>query len=136
MKAKTAPAPFAAQADELGALRKEYEILIAPFKLKKPRMEALERELREACPAAADEAWTAHGHAFDVILGPRADWRIVNVPKLIKAIGQKAFNAFATVALKDLEAHPAITADTMAAVVHKERVGPRTLKTVEKGTAA
>lgn len=129
-----APAPYAALADELGSLKKEFALLITPFALKKPRMEALEKQLREACPAAPDAGWTAHGVAFDVILGKCADWRIVNNTKLIKAIGQKAFNAFATVSLKELEAHPAVSADTLAAVVHKERVGPRTLKTVEKGS--
>lgn len=133
----TAKSPdYAAIADELGTLKKEYALLIAPFALKKPRLEALEKQLREACPVAADAEWTVKGSHFDVILGPKADWRIVSVQKLIKAIGQKAFNAFATVSLKDLEAHPAVSADTLATVVHKERIGPRTLKTVEKGTAA
>ncbi len=134
--AARAPAPYAALADELGALKKEYALLIAPFALKKPRMEALEKQLRDACPVAADAEWTAHGLRFDVILGQRAEWRIVNITKLIKAIGQKAFNAFATVSLKDLEAHPAVSADTLATIIQKNRVGPRTLKTVEKGTAA
>lgn len=140
MPAKAAaksPAPnFAALADELGQLKKEHNLLLAPFALKKPRMEAIEKQLREACPVAADAEWTVKGTKFDVILGPRADTRIVNVLKLIKAIGQKAFNAFATVSLKDLESHPAISADILASIVHKERVGPRTLKTVEKGIAA
>jgi hypothetical protein len=130
------PDPNAALADELGSLKKEYALLIAPFALKKPRMEALEKQLREACPVAPDAEWTAHGAAFEVILGKCAEWRIVNTQKLIKAIGQKAFNAFASVSLKDLEAHPAVSADTLDAVVAKKRIGPRTLKTVEKGTAA
>ena len=127
---------YSALADELGSLKKEYALLIAPFTLKKPRMEAIEKQLREACPAAADTEWIVKGAHFDVILGPRAENRIVGIAKLIKAIGQKAFNAFATVSLKDLEAHPAISADTLSAIIHKERVGPRTLKTIEKGTAA
>lgn len=135
-KATPAPTPLAALVDELGDLKKEYSLLIAPFALKKPRMEALEEQLRKACTASADAEWTVKGTRFDVILGKRAEWRIVGINKLIKAIGQKAFNAFATVSLKDLEAHPAISADTLATIVHKERVGPRTLKTVEKGTAA
>ncbi len=132
----TAPAPYAALADELGALKKELALLVAPFMLKKPRMEALEKQLREACPVAADAEWTVRGSRFDVILGPRAEFRIVCIGKLIKAIGQKAFNAFATVSLKDLESHPAISADTLATIVQKNRIGPRTLKTVEKGSAA
>lgn len=138
MHAKATPAPtrLAALVDELGDLEKEYSLLIAPFALKKPRMEALEAQLRAACTASADAEWTVKGTRFDVILGKRADYRVINITKLIKAIGQKAFNAFATVSLKDLEAHPAISADTLATIVHKERVGPRTLKTVEKGTAA
>src|ERR1035437_9800200 len=119
----TAPAPYAALADELGALKKEYSLLVAPFALKKPRMEAIEKLLRDACPVAADAEWTVTGSRFHVILGPRAEYRIVSVLKLIKAIGQKAFNAFATVSLKDLESHPAISADTLATIVHKERIG-------------
>lgn len=131
-KATTAPDPHAALADELGALKKEYAILIAPFALKKPRMEALEQQLRDACTADADEEWTVHGARFSVTLGKRAEWRIVNIPKTIKAIGQKIFNTFATVTIKDLELR--LTADTVADIVHKERVGPRTLKTIEKGS--
>lgn len=133
----TAKAPdYSALADELGDLKKEYALLIAPFALKKPRMEALEAQLREACPVGPADEWTVKGARFDVILGKRAEYRIVDITKLIKAIGQKVFNSFATVSLKDLEAHPAVTADTVSAVIHKSRVGPRTLKTVEKGTPA
>lgn len=51
----TAPAPYAALADELGSLKKEYALLIAPFALKKPRMEAIEKQLREACPAKPED---------------------------------------------------------------------------------
>lgn len=130
----TAPVPYAALADELGQLKKEQNLLLAPFALKKPRMEALEQQLRDACTVAADAEWTVHGAHFDVILGKRAEWRIVDIAKTIKAVGQKIFNSFATVSIKDLELR--LTADTVAACVHKERVGPRTLKTVEKGTAA
>lgn len=135
MPAKSAPNSLALIADELGALEKEYAVLIAPFKLKMPRLESLRKQLREACPVAKDKEWSIEGERFRVELGPRADWRIVDVAKLIKAIGQKAFNAFASVSLKDLETHPAVSPDVMRAVVSKDRVGPRTIKTFEKGVA-
>jgi hypothetical protein len=139
MPAKPAPAkkttPLADLVDELGALEKEYAIILAPFKMKLPRLEALRKELREACPVAKDKEWSIDGERFRVELSPRADWRIVDVAKLIKAIGQKAFNAFASVSLKDLEAHPAVSADILRAVVTKDRIGPRTIKTFEKGSA-
>jgi hypothetical protein len=130
----TAPAPYAALADELGQLKKEQNLLLAPFALKKPRMEALEKQLRDACPVEADEEWIVCGSRFNVLLGPRAEFRIVDIAKTIKAVGQKIFNTFATVSLKDLELR--LSADTLGTLVHKERIGPRTLKTVEKGTAA
>lgn len=130
---KTATPPLAAYADELGLLEKELALAMAPFEMKLPRIKALKELLQEACPVAGDKEWIVEGARFGVKLGPRADFRIVSVMKLIKAIGQKAFNAFATVSLKELESHPAISADILATVIHKERVGPRKLSTFEKG---
>lgn len=129
---KTAPLPsLADMADELGTLEHEYEVLMAPFKLKMPRLEALRKTLRLACPAAPDQSWTVVGKKFNVELGPQASWRSVDVPKLFKLIGAKLFVKLAKVTLGDLE--DAVDPKVLEAVVSKAPTGPRTIKTYEKG---
>ena len=73
-------------ADKLGALEKEYALLIAPFEKKMPRMKALKELMQAACPAGAraDKEWIVEGTRFGVKLGPCANQRIINIAALVK----------------------------------------------------
>jgi hypothetical protein len=120
-------------ADELGALKKEYALLIAPFEKKLPRMNALQKAMQDACPAHPDQEWVVEGARFGVRLGPRANQRTVNIVALVKKIGAAAFAKFATCTLGALEEH--VGADVVKAVVTSAQTGPRKLSTFEKGAA-
>jgi hypothetical protein len=119
----------ALMADELGSLEKE----MAPFAQKLARIEELRKALRAACPAPADIPWTCMGTKFVAMLGPQAMQRTISFGGVVKAIGAKAYAAFATCTLKALEENcePAV----VAAVVSSGATGPRSLKTYEKGSA-
>jgi hypothetical protein len=129
--AKSAPHPLAAKADELGALKKEFAQLIAPFEFKQKRLDELTKEFREACAAGDAEEWRICGARFDVVLTARARWRIVNVAKLAKLIKVPALLKIVNVTIAAIEA--ACTPEVVAAVVTQDHTGPRTLKTIEKG---
>jgi hypothetical protein len=127
---KITPA-LAAAADELGALEKEYAILLAPFEAKLPRMKALKEMLQEACPAAAEKEWTVEGKHFGVKLGPCAQERTIDFKKLVKIVGASVFATFATCTLGNLD--KAVEEKVIAAVVTTAPTGPRKLSTFEKG---
>lgn len=122
-------------ADELGALEKEYALLVAPFEKKMPRMKALKEAMQAACPAGTlpDKEWIVEGARFGVKLGPCANQRIVNYVALVKKISAAAFAKFATCTLGALEEH--VSPDVMKAVVTSAQTGPRKLSTFEKGSA-
>jgi predicted secreted protein len=122
--------PFGAIADELGALEKE----MAPYAQKLARIEQLRKSLRNGCEKAPDQEWKIEGARFIALLGPRANQSSIKFSEVVKAIGAKAYAAFATCTLKDLEAN--VTPVVMAAVLSSGRTGPRTLKTFERGGAA
>lgn len=121
-------------ADELGALEKEYALLIAPFEKKMPRMKALQKAMQDACKAPAGKEWIVEGARFGVRLGPCANQRAINIAALIKKIGAAAFAKFATCTLGALEQHAGV--DVVSAVVTSAQTGPRKLSTFEKGAAA
>ncbi len=126
-KPKTAPdSPFAALADELGALEKE----MLPHAPKLARIDQLRKSLREACTVGAGMPWTVYGERFFATLGPKASERKINFPALIRRIGAGRFSRFATCTLKLLEAH--VDVATVAAVITVEATGARPLKTFEK----
>ncbi len=129
--AKIALPTLAEMADELGALEKEYAIMSAPFEMKLPRMNALKEALQEACPARPTEEWKVEGTRFGVRLGPCANQRSINIPKLIKAVGAAVFAKFATCTLKALE--ESVAPEIVDQVVKSEASGPRKLSTFEKG---
>jgi hypothetical protein len=134
-KSKAAPEPTLAQlADELGTLKKEWEVLTAPFALKKPRLEALEKKFRALCPAAENAEWRVQGARFEVVLSPRALWRSVDIPKLFKLVKAAAFLRIASVTLAALDAECA--PEVVTQVVSQRNSGPRTLRAYEKGAAA
>jgi hypothetical protein len=129
--AKSKPAPlseFAPLADELGSLEKE----MAPHAQKLSRIEALKKALRTACTAKPGDQWTVDGARFIAVLGPCANKRIIDFPRLVKAIGAGVFAKFATCTLTDIEEH--VPPTVAAAVVSQEAAGSRSLKTFEKGT--
>lgn len=128
--AKAPASQFAPLADELGALEKE----MAPFAQKISRIEALRKALRAGCPAKDAEPWTVDGAHFVAVLGPRALERKCDFAALVKAIGAKAFAAFATCTLGALETN--VTPAIVASVVDSKATGFRPLKTFEKGIAA
>ncbi len=121
------PAELAAMADELGALEKE----MAPHAQKLARIDLLKKQIRAACPVSPDKQWTLTGNRFLVMLNPCAMERSIDILKLVRLVGAKAFATFATCTLKALEAAnpPAV----IAAVVTTEQTGSRSLKTFEKG---
>ncbi len=135
---KAARHPLADKADELGALKKELEICLAPFTFKQKRLDELSKEFREACETTyktkPEEDWRICGMHFDVILTARARWRSVNIAKLAKLIKIPALLKIASVTLAALEG--ACTAEVIDQVVTQNHTGPRTLKTIEKGVAA
>lgn len=118
-------------ADELGALQKEYDLAIAPYEKKLPRIKALKAALQEACPAKPDKEWIVEGARFGVRLGPCANERSIDFVKLVKKIGAAAFAKFATCTLGALEAH--VEPGLVAEIVSSAASGPRKLSTFEKG---
>ena len=125
--AKAAVSEFAPLADELGALEKE----MAPFKQKLARIEALKESARAGCPVAPTLPWTVEGERFIASLGACANQRVIDIPRLVKAIGAGVYAKFATCSLEALKkcVAPAI----VAAVVSSKEIGSRSLKTFEKG---
>lgn len=129
--AKKAASPlsqFQLLADELGALEKE----MAPFMPKLSRIEAIKKALRAACPVKPDQPWTVTGSRFIAALGPCATERVVDIPKLVKAIGAAVFAKFGRCTLKDLEAN--VPGEIAVEVVTAKATGSRTLRTFEKET--
>lgn len=107
---------------------------MAPHAAKLKRIELLRKSLRASCNAPATESWTVTGSKFIALLGPRAMERSIDFRELVKAVGAKAYAAFATCTLKSLEenAAPAI----VARVVTSEATGTRPLECFEKDAAA
>lgn len=135
--AKSAPArsaeetALAADIDELGALEKEF----APLRAKLGRIEFLRTSIRARFDSkAASERFMPEGERFTLAIGERGNVSVVSIGKLIKAITAAKFAKFATTTLKALEAN--VTPDVYASVVTVEQLGPRSLKTYEKGKPA
>lgn len=117
-----------AEIDELGALEKEF----APLRPKLARIELLRKSIRERYAASpAEKDFTAEGVRFMVAVGPRANESVINYPKLLKAIGAKLFCSIAKTTLKALEEN--VACGVRADVITIEAVGPRSLKTFERG---
>lgn len=117
-----------AEVDELGALEKEF----APLRPKLARIELLRASVRarfDASPAA--ETFEAAGARFVVVVGARANQSTIDIAKLVKAIGAKAFTVFARATLTDLEKH--VDCGVRADVVTMAQTGARSLKTFERG---
>jgi hypothetical protein len=104
---------------------------MAPHAQKLARIELLRKTLRSACPVEADQEWSVVGSRYTMLMGACANQRSISFGGLVKAIGAKAYAAFATCTLKSLEEH--CTPAVIAAVVSSGATGPRTLKTFEKG---
>jgi hypothetical protein len=122
---------FAAEVDELGALEKEF----APLRPKLARIELLRSAIRaryDDSPAATP--FTAEGAHYSILIGARGNVSTINVLKLIKAIGLKAFASFATVTLTALKTH--VACGVVATVVSVAAEGQRSLKTFEKGSTS
>jgi hypothetical protein len=129
VKAVAAAMPHVAEVDELGELEKEF----APLRPKLARLEALRAAVRrryDDSPAA--RSFTARGDRFIVEVGPRGNESVIDFPALVKAIGLKAYAAFATCTLKAMRAH--VAHDVARDVVRVEAVGYRPLKVTEKAS--
>jgi hypothetical protein len=117
--------------DELGVLERD----LAPLKFKIDRIDALRKAIREHyATKPAEEAFTAAGEKFNVLVGPRSREAVLNISALVRTLGTKVFYAIAQVTKKSLETH--LTAPQIAAVTHYELTGHRTLKVFEKGATA
>jgi hypothetical protein len=123
---------LAAIADELGALENAWAAVSAPWEQRLKRMEALRITLRAACPVAPQEEWTVEGARFVAVVGAAGKQRTIDVRKLVRAIGARAFHKFASCTLKDLEAQ--CDPETVADVIATSQTGPRRIVTQEKGT--
>lgn len=124
-------AALAAEIDELGSLEKEF----APLRSKLARIEYLRATIRgryASEPALA--TFTADGARFVSQIGAKGSVSSVNIAKLTKAIGLKAFALIASVSLKALEF--SVDAATVSSVVSVAPTGPRSIKTFEKGNVA
>lgn len=123
-----APDPLAPLADELGEIDK----ILSPHRTRIARETALKSQLRERAdtpPRPADAEIRIAGTRFDVILGARAMVKTIHIGKLVKAIGAKAFHAFARATLADVEAH---APDLPLGVITSDNSGFRSLKIFEK----
>lgn len=121
-------AALASNVDELGALERD----IAPLKFKIDRIDVLRKAIREHYAAKpAQEAFTAAGEKFTVLVGPRSREAVLNIAALVKTLGTKVFYKIAQVTKKSLETH--LTAPAIAAVTSYELTGHRTLKLFVKG---
>jgi hypothetical protein len=130
-KPATTPDPTPAWIDELGSLEKE----LAPLKTKIQRVEMLRKQIRTAAETGSATAEIqVSGSRYIAILGPRGNQTIINLPELVKRIKAAAFAKFATTTLSALQQH--VDAETVEAVTATEATGPRSLKILEKGTAA
>jgi hypothetical protein len=126
-KAKHNP-EIAQLVDELGDIDKE----LAPHRLAMAREEAVRKLIRAHYDnAPADEPAEACGQRFVVLLGAKAIQATIDYPKLIKAIGLKAFASFATATLAAVEKF-APNAD----VVTRAHSGARSLKLFERASKA
>jgi hypothetical protein len=117
---------LSAEIDTLGALEKE----LAPFRVKFERAKILRETIRahyDASPAA--EPFTAAGAKFSILVGPRANERTINEPKLIRVIGLKLYATLAHITLKALDGCPGAAA---AGCVSSALTGSRPLKTFER----
>lgn len=124
-------AALAAEIDELGSLEKEF----APLRSKLARIEYLRATIRgrySSEPALA--TFTADGARFVSQIGAKGSVSSVNITRLVKTIGLKAFSLIANVSLKALDA--AVAPDVVASVVSVAPTGPRSIKTFEKGIVA
>lgn len=124
-------AALAAEIDELGSLEKEF----APLRSKLARIEYLRATIRgryASEPALA--TFTADGARFVSQIGAKGSVSSVNITRLVKTIGLKAFSLIANVSLKALDA--AVAPDVVASVVSVAPTGPRSIRTFEKGNVA
>ena len=116
-----------AEVDELGALEKR----LLPFRADLARIEILRKAVRARLDESPDGiAFQLFGDKFFAAVGPRALERTIAYPKLIKAIGLKAFAGIATVTLKALDEYCAC--GIVAAVVSSANTGARSVKTFER----
>jgi hypothetical protein len=137
-KAAVTPTPDAAalaalanEIDELGALEKEF----APLRSKLARIEYLRAAIRARYafePALA--TFTADGARFVSQIGAKGSVTSINIAKLTKVIGLKAFALFASCTLKALDEN--VDAATVKTVVSVAPTGPRSIKTFERGNVA
>lgn len=110
--------------EELGAL--EYRLL--PHKPAMQRAETLRAALRSHYDESpADAMFEAGSDHYVAVVGARALTRAIDFPRLIKAIGLKAYSAIARCTLGALE--EACTPQTVAAVVSAANTGARSIKT-------
>lgn len=119
-----------ALADELGSIEAE----LAPFAFKIARLDQLRKAIRghfDAMPG--DRSFEGFGQRFLVAIGQKAAVRTIDRTKLIKAIGPKAYAAFARTTLADLEAN--VGCAVVAEVVTAAYTGARSIKTFERGAA-
>jgi hypothetical protein len=111
---------LACMVDELG----QVEAALEPHR----RLIAREDELRKIIRghyegAPAGEPYEVLGEKYTVLLGAKAQVKTVNIAKLVKAIGTKAFIAFASVTIANVEKHaPGLDCVT------SERTGSRSVK--------
>jgi hypothetical protein len=113
------------QIDEAGKISD----LLAPFRAAIAREEQLRKAIRAACDTETHSAALEireQGQRYFVILSPRAMESAINIKKLVREIGTKAYAAFAVATLKALKAN--CTPEVVAAVVTSGQTGNRTLK--------
>jgi hypothetical protein len=131
MKYRKPADPFAHLApvvDEIGDLERELD----PLKPKAARLDLLRKKIREAyADAPAESEHTLEGSRFAIVVGPRGNQTIIDIPKLLKSVGVKLFARLATVTLKALESECA--PDVVETVCSVSRLGSRSLKVLAKG---
>jgi hypothetical protein len=119
-----APDPLASLVDELGAIDKTLQ----PFRTLIAREEGLRKQIRSAHDGAIfppDREIRVEGATYAVILSPRALVKSINIKSLIRAIGAKAFCAFASCTLGQLESN---CPDLPVGIVTSANTGSRSLK--------
>lgn len=122
-RAKASPlSALSAQVDELG----EIEARLAPHRADMARAEEIRRAIRRSYDDAdAAATFEAQGAQYTALVGARGFQRAIDNAKLIKAVGQKAFAAIATVTLAAVDGLdlPGVA----VACANRMQTGPRPL---------
>lgn len=119
-------AQLASTIDEFGELERRYIESRTWLNRREDLRKKIESRYANEAP---DESFTAIGNVYQIVLGPRANRRIVvAMPKLFKLLGPKEFLSICTIPLNELDRRGI----EMDGIVKEQRIGNRTITAVPR----